>query len=113
MSKQEIPDHSERAHRHHHDDEHHPHHQRQHHHRPPQHHKHRHHDYSHALARHIQEIASMGASQDDLHAVIDQHVKETIEHGFDISTIHDPGHGTEDKPVDALDRARTICQAMQ
>lgn len=54
----------------------------------------------------------MGASQEALHEIIDQHVREMIEHGFDISTAHEFGQGTEAHPVDALNRARAIAEAL-
>lgn len=95
-------------------------------HKPPAPHEHPHHHYhaphrskhhhpssnSDALARHIKELAAMGATEEDLHVVIDQHGAEmTAYDTSDTPTARDPGRGTADNPINPLDRAVAISQA--
>jgi hypothetical protein len=58
------------------------------------------------LYRQILELKRMGASEEDLHALIDgeaERLSDRHDHPVD-----DPGRGTTDKPVDSLSRARAL-----
>lgn len=83
-----------------------------HHHHHHHHHHHRHHREhapANSLVERLVEIRDMGATEDDLHEVIDSYVFEmkalTPSPGL---APTDPGRGTAERPVDALARARAL-----
>lgn len=64
------------------------------------------------LVRHLQELRWMGATDDDLHAVIDAHIQNDLEPATAAAmAAADPGRGTVEEPVTPIDRAFALFQA--